>query len=354
VTQTLFGGAGTVWILKTGHGIVLLAATQLAISVLLGILTTVLCFQVYPQLQVHFKFLNKKALSELWRYSFYLFIIAASGQVIYYTDNLVVGAFLSAEAVTFFAIGGRFLDYLGQLGASLAQTFMPVASSLAVGERSAELRRLLIQGTRAALFVSLPIAWVLFFRSHTFIGLWMGPQYSETSGKILRILLISSIAINGNRVGGNIILGLGKHKRFALWQLCEAMANLALSVYLVRKIGITGVAWGTVVPSLISQLLLWPRYLSKVLGLTVWRYFWDGWIRAVLATTPFGVICFWIDHRWATPSMAVFLLQIAVALPSVPLGIILLFWPEVNSQLRTPGSLFRKMFLAKRNRMAAP
>lgn len=354
VAQTLLGAGGTVWILKTGHGIVLLAATQLAVSLILGILTTITCFQVYPQLQLSFKFLSKKVLRELWRYSFYLFIIAASGQVIYYTDNLVVGAFLTAEAVTFFAIGGRFLDYLGQLGASLAQTFMPVASSLAAGERSAELRRLLIQGTRAALFVSLPIAWVLFFRSHTFIGLWMGPQYSETSGKILRILLFSSIAINGNRVGGNIILGLGKHKPFALWQCCEAVANLALSVYLVRKIGITGVAWGTVFPSLVSQIVLWPRYLSKVLGLTVWRYFWDGWIRAVLATTPFGVTCFWIDHRWATPNMAVFFLQIAVALPIVPLGIILLFWPEVNFQLRTPGSLVRKTFFAKRNDPAAP
>jgi O-antigen/teichoic acid export membrane protein len=353
VAQTLLGAAGTVWVLKTGHGIVLLAATLLVVSVLLGILTTVLCFQFYPQLQLSFSFLNGKVLRELWRYSFYLFIIAASGQVIYYTDNLVVGAFLSAEAVTFFAIGGRFLDYLGQLGSSLAQTFMPVATTLAAEERSAELRRLLIQGTRAALFVSLPIAWVLFFRSHTFIGLWMGPQYGETSGNILRILLFSAIAINGNRVGGNIILGLGKHKPFALWQSCEAIANLALSIYLVRKIGITGVAWGTVLPSLVSQIVLWPRYLSKILGLTVWRYFWEGWIRAILATAPFGLTCFWIDHHWPTPNMAFFFLQVAVALPIVPVGIVLLFWPEVHFQLRTPGSLLRKTFFAKRNDLAA-
>jgi O-antigen/teichoic acid export membrane protein len=225
---------------------------------------------------------------------------------------------------------------------------MPVASTLAVGEGSAELRRLLIQGTRAALFVSLPIAWALFFRSHTFIALWMGPQYADTSGKVLRILLISSIAISGNRVGGNIILGLGKHKPFALWQLCEAVANLALSIYLVRKIGITGVAWGTVVPSLVSQIVLWPRYLSKVLGLTVWRYFWDGWIRAVLATAPFGLTCFWMDHHWATPNMKIFFLQIIAALPIIPVGVILFFWPEVNFQLRTPGSLLRKTMFPNR------
>jgi O-antigen/teichoic acid export membrane protein len=344
IAQTFLGAAGTIWILTRGHGIVFLAVMQLAVSALLGILTIVLCFHVYPKLQIGILFLDKKILSQLWRYSFYLFVIAASGQVVYFTDNLVVGAFLSAEAVTFYAIGGRFIVYLGQLTSSLAQTFMPVASSMAATDRPDELRRLLIHGTRAALFVSLPIAWVLFFRSHTFIGLWMGEQYSQSSGKILRILLLSSVAISGNRVGGNIILGLGKHKPFAVWQSCEAIANLALSIYLVRRIGIAGVAWGTVLPSLFSQIVLWPRYLSGVLGLTVSHYFWHGWIRPVLATAPFGLTCFWIEHHWKTPNMTLFFLQVAVGLPIVPLGVILLFWREVHFQLRTPGSLLRRRF----------
>jgi peptidoglycan biosynthesis protein MviN/MurJ (putative lipid II flippase) len=132
------------------------------------------------------------------------------------------------------------------------------------------------------------------------------------------------------------------------------LANLALSVYLVRKIGITGVAWGTVLPNLVSQIVRWPRYLSKVLGLTGWRYFWDGWIRAVLATAPFGLICLWMDHHWATPNMAIFFLQIAAALPMIPVGVTLLLWLEVNSQLRPPGSLLRKTVFAKRNDLVEP
>jgi O-antigen/teichoic acid export membrane protein len=344
IAQALVGAAGTVWTLKSGHGIVLLAVVQLAIAASFGALAIVLCFRVYPELQLGLRFLNTKIFKHLWRYSFYLFVIAATGQVIYYTDNLVVGAFLSAEAVAFYAIGGRFIEYFGQLGSSLAQTFMPIASNLAAKERPDQLRRLLVQGTRAALFISLPIAWVLFFRSSTFIGLWMGQQYAQPSGRVLRILLLSSVALSGNRVGGNIVLGLGKHKPFAVWQSCEAVANLTLSIYLVRKIGIIGVAWGTVVPSLFSQTVLWPRYLSRVLDLPVWRYLWDGWIRPTLATLPFGLVCFWIDNHWDAPSMTRFFLQIAVALPIVPLGIVLLFWKEVNCQLRTPGSFFRSMF----------
>lgn len=344
VAQTLLGAAGTVWILKSGYGIVPLAAMLLAVAILLGILTIGLCLRFYPELRVGVRFLSKGAVKNLWRYSFYLFIIAATGQVIYYTDNLVVGVFLSVEAVAFYAIGGRFIEYFGQLGASLAQTFLPVASNMAAKEQADQLRRLLIHGTRAAVLVSLPIAWALFFRSQTFIGLWMGSAYAQPSGQVLRVLLLSSMALSGNRVGGNIVLGLGKHKPFAIWQSCEAVANLALSIYLVRRIGILGVAWGTVLPSLVSQILLWPRYLSKVLDISLHRYFWQGWIRPVLATAPFGLACLWIDHHWAAQNMAVFFLQIASALPLALAGVTLFFWKEVNFQLRTRNSLLRSTF----------
>jgi O-antigen/teichoic acid export membrane protein len=330
IAQTLISTAGTVWVLDQGHGIVPLALMQLTVALLLGIITILICLRVYPELRLGIRFLDRSILPELWRYSFYLFLIAATGQVIYYTDNLIVGAFLSAEAVTFYAIGGRFIEYL------------PVASNLAAKNQQDQLRRLLVHGTRAALFVSLPVGGVLFFRSSTFIGLWMGQQYAQPSGHILRILLLSTLALAGNRVGGNIVYGLGKHKPFALWQSCEAVANLTLSIYLVRKIGINGVAWGTVLPSLVSQIVLWPRYLSKLLGLSVWSYFRECWIRPALATAPFCLACLWTDHYWGVTSMAHFFLQIAAVLPLIPLGIILFFWKEVNWQLRSQDSFLRR------------
>jgi O-antigen/teichoic acid export membrane protein len=347
IAQTLISAGGTVWVLNRGYGIVSLAILQLTVALILGIATIIVCRRVYPELRLGFRILDRSFLPELWRYSFYLFLIAATGQVIYYTDNLIVGAFLSAEAVTFYAIGGRFIAYLGELGASLAQTFMPVASNLAAQDQRDQLRRLLIHGTRAALLVSLSVGGALFFRSSTFIGLWMGQQYAQPSGHVLRILLLSTLAIAGNRVGGNIVLGLGKHKPFALWQSWEAVANLTLSIYLVRKIGIDGVAWGTVLPSLVSQIVLWPRYLSKLLGLTVWTYFRECWMRPALATAPFCLACLWTDRYWGAASMLHFFMQIAAVLPLLPLGILLFFWKEVNWQVRSRDSLLRRALLGQ-------
>jgi O-antigen/teichoic acid export membrane protein len=347
ISQTLVGAAGTVWLLRNGHGIILLAALQLAVAVILGLATILICHRVYPQLRVGVRYIDRKIIPELWRYSFYLFVIAAGGQIIYYTDNLVVGAFLSAEAVTLYAIGGRFIDYIGQLGASFAQTFMPMASNLAANDQREQLKRLLIHGTRAVLLVCLPIGWVLLFRGSAFIGLWMGQQFAQPSGQVLRILLLSSLALTANRVGGNLILGLGKHRPFALWQLGEAIANLALSIFLVRKIGIYGVAWGTVLPSLVSQVILWPRHISKHLGLSVWTYFGQCWVRPALATLPFCLACIWTDHYWEAATMTSFFIQLVAASPLIALGIILTFWREFQWQWRRKDSVLRRNFFAR-------
>lgn len=347
ISQTLTGAAGTVWLLSHGYGIVSLAALQLAVAIVLGIATILFAHRIYPQLRIGLRYLDRKILPELWRYSFYLFVIAAGGQVIYYTDNLVVGAFLSAEAVTLYAIGGRFIDYLAQLGASFAQTFMPMASNLAATDQREQLKRLLVHGTRIVLLVALPVGWVLFFRGSTFIGLWMGQQYAEPSGHVLRVLLISGFAIAGNRVGGNIVFGLSKHKSFAIWQVGEAIANLTLSIILVRRMGIDGVAWGTVLPSLVSQLILWPWHISKHVGVSLWAYFRQCWLRPILATVPFCLACVWSEHYWPASSMVSFFAQVLAALPLIALGVALVFWKELNLQLRQEDSVLRRNLFAR-------
>lgn len=350
IVQTLVSAAGIVWVLESGHGIVALALVQLIVSLCANFVTIVLSFRVYPNLQVTIRYLDFEVLRPFWKYSFYAFVIAITGRIIDYTDNVVVGAFVTAEAVTFFSIGGRLILYLTELGASLSYTVMPIASQLAAQNRQNQLGRLLIQGTRACLLICLPVGLALFIRGPTFIRLWMGAQYAQPSGQILRILLISAIAAAVNGVAASIVFGLGKLRPFAVWRSCEAIVNLALSIYLVRKIGVIGVAWGTVIPGLISQFIIWPLYVTRLVGLKVGTFLWQGWMRPALATAPFCAACIWSARHWSADNLGHFFLQIAAIVPAVPLGVALFFWKEVNWQLRSEESLLRRTFLANVDR----
>jgi O-antigen/teichoic acid export membrane protein len=290
---------------------------------------------MYPELQISLRWPNPNVLRSLWGYGFYAFIINICIQIIYYTDNIIVGTFISAGAVTFYAIGGNLIEYLRQLVSSMTMTFTPLASTLEAQTQQDQLRRLLVHGTRAALIIALPIEVVLFFRGHTFIGLWMGEQYAQVSGRVLQILLLAQLFAIANFTSGGIAYGMAKHRPVALWAAGEAIFNLVLSVLLVRLVGLEGVAWGTVIPALAIHMLLWPRYICKLLEVPVWSYLWQGWIRPGLAVIPFSIACCFADHFWIPHSLVSFFLQIAVMLPLFFLGFGICFWQEAYSQLRT-------------------
>jgi len=244
-----------------------------------------------------------------------------------------VGAFTSTTAVTFYAIGGVLIMYARQIVAAMTTTFGPLASTFEAQGNKQDLRLLLINGTRAALLVSLPIELALFLRGETFIRLWMGGQYAHPSGTVLRILLLSLIVCTGSAASGGIVYGMEKHKRVAKWALVEAAANLGLSIFLVRRIGMYGVAWGTTIPSLFIEIVYWPPYICHLVGMRVGSYLWQTWGRMALVALPYGMACYLIDRFWPVRSLAFFFLQTALILPLFPLVLAMIFRAELSTML---------------------
>jgi O-antigen/teichoic acid export membrane protein len=337
ILQTCVKAAGIIFLLRSGHGILSLALWDFCTSVVANLATIFFCFRIYPRLKVVFGRPDKETLKKLWNYSFYAFLINVAIQIVYYTDNLVVGAFLSPASVTLYAIGGILIGYARQIVSSMTTTFTPLASTFEAEGRFDNLRRLLIHGTRAALIVSLPIVAALFVRGQTFIRLWMGEQYAKPSSMVMQILLVSVVFSSANTTCGGIVYGMEKHKRIAIWAIGEGIANLALSIILVRRMGIYGVAWGTTIPSVIVELILWPRFICKLVEIPVGTYLWQTWFRTGLAVLPFTLGCILAEHYWPARNLFIFFLQIAVLLPLLPLTLAAIFRKEVTVKAREWG-----------------
>jgi O-antigen/teichoic acid export membrane protein len=206
---------------------------------------------------------------------------------------------------------------------------MPLASGFDAEGQQNRLRGLLIHGTRAAYFILLPIGLALLFRGQTFISLWMGEQYAHTSGRVLQILLLYQFVSTGNYAGSNIALGTENQRPLAWWAGGEAAANLSLSILLVRHIGLYGVAWGTVVPSLFINLVLFPPYVCRIVGVSLRHFLWQAWARPLLAALPFGFACYMTNRYWTPANLTEFFLQIAVILPIFVTGVVITFSREI-------------------------
>ena len=333
LTQTAIRVVGVVFVLRSGHGIVGIALSELVATVVGNVLLVWIARRLYPELRIQLKKPKRETLKQIWSYSFYAFLTTIAVQLVYQTDNLVVGAFVSASAVTFFAIANNLCRYATQIVSSMGGTFVPAASTYEAAGDSASLLMLYKNGTRATLMISLPILITFIVRGPTFIGLWMGPEYAHSSGIVLIILSIALFFSYANRTAGAIAFGVEKHKTTALWSIGEGVANLALSILLVHWYGIYGVAIGTMVPSLFVQVILWPRYISKLVGLSSFEVIWQIWGPMLLASIPFAIASYAISILFPAHSLAVFFLQVLATLPIFFLTVALVFRVYVRSQI---------------------
>jgi O-antigen/teichoic acid export membrane protein len=320
ITNNMLRAATIVIMLKLGYGIVALALIQLGFTLALLVASWWLSRHLYPELRISLRSADRAGVRLIFSFSLFSFLLHVGGSLIYASDNVVIGAFLPVSAVTFYAIGGNLAQYTRTLVGGISQTMTPLASSTEARKDHKLLEKVVLFSSSAGTMVVLPVALTMMIRANTFIGIWMGAQYSELSGKVASVLSLTLMLWAAISVTGGSLLGLGKHRPLVPMMLAEGVCNLALSIFLVRRMGVVGVAWGTVIPSLISTLVLWPWYIRRALGIHPLTYVMSSWLRPLLAIVPFALGTYAIEHYWGARNLFVFFSQVALVLPLALLG----------------------------------
>jgi O-antigen/teichoic acid export membrane protein len=312
---------GVVAVVRAGRGIIAIACCELLATIAGNLLIAYVARRLYPELKISLKKPSWEVLKTIWSYSVYAFLVMVAVQVIYQTDNLVVGAFLSASAVTFYSIGNSLCRYTQQLVVAMTTTFTSAASTYDAAGETSSLRALYFTGTRATMAVSMPILVTLLVRGDNFIGVWMGPQYSHTSGIVLAILATGLLFSLPNTPASSIALGIEKHKTIAKWAIGEAVVNLSLSIVLARIFGIYGVAIGTLVPSLVVNVAFWPRYVTKLVKVNYRQVLVSLWGPLFLSAVPFAVASYLVNVFFPARNMTIFIFQTVALLPIFAMSI---------------------------------
>lgn len=333
VVQLVIRVTGVVAVLLRGHGIIAIAVVELIAATVGNILLAIIACKIYPEVKIRLKKPRWEVLRQIWSYSIYVFTITIAIQLVYQTDNLVVGAFVSAAAVTFYSIGNSLCRYTDQVVGSMTMTFVPAASTYEASGDTSGLRSLYINGTRATIALSLPILLTLILRGNTFIRLWMGAEYAHESGIVLAILAFGLMFSFPNNTAGAIAYGVEKHKTLAMWAVGEAIANLTLSIVLAHRFGLYGVAMGTLIPSLFVHLVLWPGYVPKLVNVTIGEVFWKVWGPVFLGAIPFAAASYLVDQHLPARNIAIFFLQTAALLPIFLACVGFMFRENVKSQI---------------------
>jgi O-antigen/teichoic acid export membrane protein len=117
------------------------------------------------------------------------------------------------------------------------------------------------------------------------IEVWVGSRY-VSSYVVLLILLIPSALYESQSSSNRLLFGMSLHKTLAYVVLMEGIANVILSVALVRPLGIIGDAIGTAIPMLCTALFFLPRHMCRHLDIPVRKFLLESYLYPVVLCIP--------------------------------------------------------------------
>jgi O-antigen/teichoic acid export membrane protein len=228
-------------------------------------------------------------------------------QLLLYADRFIIGAMLTLAAVAFYATPLDLIMRLWIIPVAVAQTMLPAIAS-SFRELPNHTALLIKRGALIVMLLSLPASLILIPGAELFLRLWLGAEFAQGGGPVLRILgfgiFFSCLAF----IPGVLLEAIGRPDVTAKFSLALVAIFLPLSAALLPWLGIEGAALAWAGRCLMDCLgrcwfaaklypaarqtmreLLWP-IAPAALGLAVLVPL-GGWLwPALLAALIFGLV----------------------------------------------------------------
>jgi O-antigen/teichoic acid export membrane protein len=196
------------------------------------------------------------------------------------TDRIVLAVFTGATAIGLYEAAAKLSGLVNNMAALPVSALMPASSQMAAQERPEAVRALYLRGTKYSIAFAAPIAVGLMTLAQPLLLTWLGPAVAMQA-LAARVALIQWLLYLNLAVAFTIFIGTGRLTFLFRYTLTQAFLNLALSLVLVRPLGVLGVVLGTA----ISEAVMFPfgiRYALDQLEVSAGEYL----RRVVVRTYP--------------------------------------------------------------------
>lgn len=281
----LLSAVAMVCSLLVGYGLIGLCVAGALGNILDYLLRWAVAHRILPELKVSLRLINWASCRECLVFGSWSAVISASTLVISFTDALVIGFFMPVSAIAFFTLANNLIKYFANLFVPVGHVFYPAATALDARDDVAGLRRLYLTASRMITLQATSIALITCFWAGDFYSLWIGQEYLSSSvyhsvPLLFRVLLVGAVCTAAQRIGSKILLGRRQTRGLAWLFVAEGTLNLVISIALIGKYGLLGVAIGTVIPAVLCQGVLHPLMVCSNLRLS-----WSDYARGVIWPT---------------------------------------------------------------------
>lgn len=289
--QNIFSPFLTLPLLIMGYGSVGMVSVTTFLTFILLISNMFYCFR---KLHVKFRFKGFQAglLKEVWVFTFFIFLNQIIDQVNWSVDKFLLGRLSGTTAVAVYGVGGQINTMYQQFSTSISNVFVPKVNRIvAESNDNKQLTKLFTRVGRIQFIVlGLMLSGFIFLGS-SFLEMWAGKDYGEAYAVAILLIVPVTVPLVQN-LGIEIQRAKNMHKARSVVYLFISIANVFISIPLIKVFGPAGAALGTAISLFVGNIIFMNWYYHARIGMNMF-YFWKEiakFIPALIVPCVVGIV----------------------------------------------------------------
>jgi len=256
------------------HSIIVLGIIYAALNIAVNLSYMIATKMLLPSYRFASVNFNLPTMRYLGGYGFFAFLIVLADRFRFYTDSIIIGHYLGATAITIFYFGNRMVEIFRDVLGRISGPFLPAFSRYNGANYQGASQEAFIRSSHITAIFTFLIGGSLIVSGYPFLTVWIGDKLVSITPcyLVLVIITVPTTVALAQAISISFLYGTNRHRYLAYWTLFEGLANLILSILLVRKMGIFGVALGTALPMIVVKGLFQPVYVCREVRISVKSY----------------------------------------------------------------------------------
>lgn len=201
------------------------------------------------------------------------------GVLILQTDNLVIASILGPSTIPDYQAVAKIVTTFMSLSMMLVVTTSPFMSQAYAQNDMGLILRLLQQNQRVSLSILVLLGSCLACFADRAVDLWLGPNHFIGFG-VVWILLLMMLLEAHHLAMATATMATGRIV-FVVPALLAGVVNIGLSIFLAHRLGVVGVALGTLLAQIVTNNWYVPFYVLRQFH-TPWREHFAGVVVPIL------------------------------------------------------------------------
>ena len=305
VFQYLFNPFIVLPLLLMGYGSVAMVLVTTGLTVAKLVSSVIFCVKKL-HIKMVFHGFRLGLLKEMWIFTFFIFINMIVDQINWNVDKFLLGRFSGTIAVAVYGIGGQLNSMYLQVSTAISNVFIPQINRIVAEDQGDKvLTEIFTKVGRIQFIVLSMIVSGFIFLGKSFVSLWAGAGYEDS-------YTIAMIMINPKTIAliQNLVIDKKKkknlHKARSIVYLFMAIANIFISIPLIKIWGAKGAALGTAISLILCNGIFMNLYYQKRIGIDI-IYFWKQIGKFIPAFIPTVVVGCLLRIFWNMSSFTGFL-----------------------------------------------